>query len=268
MPADVVAAVGRCGLLADGASLRRGACAGVSRRRRLSCTAAWLRARRWKSTSASRGSTSPGTPRKVKHLVATLPFSNACFARAYPVERLESLLDDIESAFAYFGGVVERMVLDNTSLAVKEILAGRGRVQTEAFEAFRGGRAWTRSDGRARCSAAPIMESSARPQWATGRGQTAGTSRRGSERGTLRRAVCTATIRRAPRQQHRAEESSAGNRGEGQVADVGRFPSSNSLARSVSCDLPSAPLPLPSPHQWPRGRRQPAIPHCGHTCPP
>ena len=60
-------------------------------------------------------------------LVATLPFSNAYFARAYPVERLESLLDDIESAFAYFGGVVERMVLDNTSLAVKEILAGRGR---------------------------------------------------------------------------------------------------------------------------------------------
>ena len=79
-----------------------------------------------------------GTPRKVKYLVATLPYSNAYFAKAYPVERLESLLDGIESAFAYFGGVADRVVLDNTSLAVKEILAGRDRVLTEAFEAFRG----------------------------------------------------------------------------------------------------------------------------------
>ena len=34
-----------------------------------------------------------GVPCKVKYLVATLPFSNAYFAKAYPVERLESLLD-------------------------------------------------------------------------------------------------------------------------------------------------------------------------------
>ena len=80
-----------------------------------------------------------GVPCKVKYLVATLPFSNAYFAKAYPVERLESLLDGIESAFWYFGGVVKRLVLDNTSLAVKKVLAGRDRVQTEAFEAFRGG---------------------------------------------------------------------------------------------------------------------------------
>ena len=80
-----------------------------------------------------------GVPCKVKYLVATLPFSNAYFAKAYPVERLESLLDGIESAFRYYGGVVERVILDNTSLAVKDVLAGRDRVQTEAFEAFRGG---------------------------------------------------------------------------------------------------------------------------------
>ena len=80
-----------------------------------------------------------GAPCKVKYVVATLPYSNAYFAKAYPVERLESLLDGIESAFRYFGGVVERVVLDNTSLAVKEVLAGRDRVQTEAFEAFGGG---------------------------------------------------------------------------------------------------------------------------------
>ena len=38
----------------------------------------------------------------------------------------------------YFGGVVERVVLDNTSLAVKQVLAGRDRAETEAFAAFRG----------------------------------------------------------------------------------------------------------------------------------
>ena len=80
-----------------------------------------------------------GVPRKVKYLVATLPFSNAYFAKAYTVERLESLLDGIESAFRYYGGLVDRVVLDNTSLAVKAVLAGRDRVETEAFEAFRGG---------------------------------------------------------------------------------------------------------------------------------
>ena len=78
-----------------------------------------------------------GTSCKVKYLVATLPYSNAYFAKAYPVERLESLLDGIESAFRYFGGIVDRVVLDNTSLAVKDVLAGRDRVQTEAFDAFR-----------------------------------------------------------------------------------------------------------------------------------
>ncbi len=80
-----------------------------------------------------------GVPCKVKYLVATLPFSNAYFAKAYPVERLESLLDGIESAFRYFGGLVDRVVLDNTSLAVKAVLVGRDRAETEAFEAFRGG---------------------------------------------------------------------------------------------------------------------------------
>ena len=65
--------------------------------------------------------------------VTGCPRSNAYFAKAYPVERLESLLDGIESAFRYYGGVVDRVVLDNTSLAVKDVLAAGDRVQTEAF---------------------------------------------------------------------------------------------------------------------------------------
>jgi transposase len=76
---------------------------------------------------------------KVKFLVATLPHSNVYFAKAYPVERLECLLDGLEAAFRYFGGVPSRVVLDNTSLAVKRVLPGREREETAAFQGFRGG---------------------------------------------------------------------------------------------------------------------------------
>jgi transposase len=79
-----------------------------------------------------------GEARKVKFLVATLPASNAYFARAYRVERLECLLDGIARALAYFGGVPRRLVLDNTSLAVKKVLQGRDREETDDFHAFRG----------------------------------------------------------------------------------------------------------------------------------
>ena len=61
-----------------------------------------------------------GVPRKVKCLVATLPYSNVYFAKAYPLERLESLLDGIESAFTYFGGVVDRVV------ARQHVVGGQG----------------------------------------------------------------------------------------------------------------------------------------------
>lgn len=79
-----------------------------------------------------------GELRKVKFLVATLPASNAYFAKAYRVERLECLLDGIAGALAYFGGVPRRVVLDNTSLAVKRVLRGRDREETDDFHAFRG----------------------------------------------------------------------------------------------------------------------------------
>ena len=78
-----------------------------------------------------------GVACKVKYLVATSLTATCISSRRIRSERLESLLDGIESAFVY-GGVVERVVLDNTSLAVKQVLAGRDRVETEAFEAFRG----------------------------------------------------------------------------------------------------------------------------------
>jgi transposase len=79
-----------------------------------------------------------GDLRKVKFFVSTLPASNAYFAKAYPVERLECLLDGIAESFAFFGGVAERYVLDNASMVVKKVLRGRDREVTQAFEGFRG----------------------------------------------------------------------------------------------------------------------------------
>ncbi len=80
-----------------------------------------------------------GELHKTKFLVATLPCSNAYFAKAYPVERIECLLDGIAEAFRYFGGVTRRCVLDNTSLAVKKVLAGPDREENRVFHGFRGG---------------------------------------------------------------------------------------------------------------------------------
>lgn len=79
-----------------------------------------------------------GRVRKVKFFVATLPYSNVYFAKAYPVERLECLLDGLNEAFNYFGGVPERVVFDNASLLVKKVLAGRDREVIKGFEGFRG----------------------------------------------------------------------------------------------------------------------------------
>ena len=75
---------------------------------------------------------------KVRYFVAALPASNAYFAKVYPVERLECLLDGLLSAFVHLGGLTERVVLDNTSLAVREVLRGPERVENRVFHAFRG----------------------------------------------------------------------------------------------------------------------------------
>jgi Transposase and inactivated derivatives len=79
-----------------------------------------------------------GALHKAKVFVGTLPCSNTYFAKAYPTERLESLLDGLNASFAYFGGVPRRAVLDNTSAAVKKILPGPEREETKAFHGWRG----------------------------------------------------------------------------------------------------------------------------------
>lgn len=75
---------------------------------------------------------------RAKVVVSVLPCSNVYFAKAYPLERLECLLDGLTASFLWFGGVPRRVVLDNTSLVVKKVLRGSEREETRAFQAWRG----------------------------------------------------------------------------------------------------------------------------------
>ena len=79
-----------------------------------------------------------GKLRRAKVVVVVLPASNVYFAKAYPLERLECLLDGLTESFRWFGGVPRRVVLDNTSLVVKKVLRGSEREETRAFHAWRG----------------------------------------------------------------------------------------------------------------------------------
>jgi transposase len=63
--------------------------------------------------------------------------SGGAFHCAYPRATQQAFLEAHEKAFAYFGGVFRRLRYDNLSSAVKKILHGRQREETERFVAFR-----------------------------------------------------------------------------------------------------------------------------------
>ena len=63
--------------------------------------------------------------------------SGGAFHRAYPRATQQAFLEGHELAFAYFGGVFHRLRYDNLSSAVKKILRGYEREQTERFITFR-----------------------------------------------------------------------------------------------------------------------------------
>jgi hypothetical protein len=62
-----------------------------------------------------------------------LPHSDAPFVKAYPAETTEAFLDGHVSAFAFFGGVPQSILYDNTKLAVARILGDGRRARTRAF---------------------------------------------------------------------------------------------------------------------------------------
>jgi len=64
-------------------------------------------------------------------------FSGAAFCRASLVETQQAFLELHVEAFDWFGGVFERVRFDNLASAVKQVLRGRRRVETDRFVALR-----------------------------------------------------------------------------------------------------------------------------------
>jgi len=63
----------------------------------------------------------------------SLPYSDAFFIKAYPAEITEAFLEGHVSAFAFFGGVPQTILYDNTKLAVVKICGDGTRKRTQAF---------------------------------------------------------------------------------------------------------------------------------------
>lgn len=78
-----------------------------------------------------------GEHQKVQVFTMRSVASGAAFHRAYPRATQQAFLEAHEWAFAYFGGVFQRLRYDNLSSAVKRILRGSRREETVRFIAFR-----------------------------------------------------------------------------------------------------------------------------------
>ena len=74
-----------------------------------------------------------GIRQKLHVFFMDLPHSDAPFIKAYPAETTEAFLDGHVSAFAFFGGVPQSILYDNTKLAVARILGDGTRTRTQAF---------------------------------------------------------------------------------------------------------------------------------------
>ena len=74
-----------------------------------------------------------GVTRKVRFLVVVLAHSDAIFVKA---ETAEAFCDGHVAAFAFFGGVPQSIVYDNTRLAVAKILGDGARKRSTLFAAL------------------------------------------------------------------------------------------------------------------------------------
>jgi transposase len=64
-------------------------------------------------------------------------FSGAAFSMASPVETQQAFLEGHAQAFGWFGGVFGEVRYDNLTSAVKQVLKGRRRVESDRFVALR-----------------------------------------------------------------------------------------------------------------------------------
>ena len=91
-----------------------------------------------------------GVERKIHFFAFDLPHSDACFVVGYPAETTEAFCDGHVRAFAFFGGVPQSILYDNTKIAVARIL-GDGKRQ--------------RTRGVHRAAIALPVRGSVRPTW-------------------------------------------------------------------------------------------------------
>lgn len=96
--------------------------------------------KRWKGQKSARRSLSVRLQRdrrggvlRVKVAQLKLRYSGMPFAVAYPCERLETVLDAHNRAFAFFGGSPARGIYDNLKTCVAEVLPGKERCFNPRF---------------------------------------------------------------------------------------------------------------------------------------
>ena len=74
-----------------------------------------------------------GVEQKIHYFAFDLPHSDAIFVVAYPAETTEAFCDGHVQAFAFFGGVPQSILYDNTKIAVAKILGDGKRQRTRVF---------------------------------------------------------------------------------------------------------------------------------------
>jgi transposase len=74
-----------------------------------------------------------GVECKIHFLAMDLPHSDAIFVAAYPAETTEAFCDGHVRAFAFFDGVPQSILYDNTKIAVARILGDGKRQRTRVF---------------------------------------------------------------------------------------------------------------------------------------
>jgi len=74
-----------------------------------------------------------GVEQKIHFFALDLPHSDASFVQAYPSETTEAFCAGHAAAFAFFGGVPNSILYDNTRIAVARILGDGTRQRTRVF---------------------------------------------------------------------------------------------------------------------------------------
>ena len=77
-----------------------------------------------------------GVEQKAHFFALDLPYSDACFVRAYPAAVSEAWVDGHVHAFAFFGRVPQSVLYDNDRCLVAKILPDGSRKRTRLFSGF------------------------------------------------------------------------------------------------------------------------------------